>query len=114
MVVGCRNMKSNILYHKEVTLHQLDTVTGCFDATIVTWVEERPYIFKKWSWRKFGWIEEKCYKYYIRQNDPRLKNAKYMSEINTNDIIHLNMLTQIELANMWVAKNLGNVELETC
>lgn len=105
-------MKIEVIYKNEKVVSNCWAYNRFFDATIITWIEKREILFKKWSWKHFAFIEKNKYKYYLRQNNPKLNTTTYDGEYSTNSIIGSNMSAEKERAVIWFAENIGEIEIE--
>lgn len=105
-------MKVEVIYKKESIVPNCWVYNRYFDARIITWIDKREFIVKKWSWKHFGFTIESKYKYYLHQNNPKITTTTYDGEYSTNSIIDSNMTTEKERALIWFAENVGDVDIE--
>lgn len=105
-------MKVEVIYKNEKVVSNCWVYDRLFETTIITWIEKREIVVKKWCWRKFSNIEEIFYKYYLHQNNPNLATTTYESELSTNLIIDSLKNVEIEKATIWLAENVGKTNFD--
>ena len=105
-------MNSEVIYKNEEKVENCWVYNRYFTATIITWIEKRKIVVKKWNWRKLSLIEHFYYEYYLHQNNPKITTTTYDGEYSTNSIIDSKMSSEMEKAKMWFAQNIGEFEIK--
>ena len=100
------------VYKNEEKVENCWVYNRYFTATIITWIEKRRIMVKKWNWRKLALIENFYYEYYLHQNNPKITTTTYDGEYSTNSIIDSKMSSEMEKAKIWFTQNFGEFEIK--